>query len=179
MNTSTQQSKTPTESTAPAGHPSAATLHLVCGKIAAGKSTLTAGLAQQPRTLLVSEDDWLAALYPGEIASLADYVRCTGRLRGVMGRHIENLLRAGNSVVLDFPANTRASRQWMKTIFANANAAHRLYYLDVSDEECKRRLRQRNEAGAHQFSTSDAEFDAITAHFVAPSDDEGFNIVRD
>ncbi len=48
---------------------------------------------------------------PGEIASLADYVRCTGRLRGAMGRHIENLLRAGNSVVLDFPANTRASRQ--------------------------------------------------------------------
>jgi hypothetical protein len=32
-------------------------------------------------------------------------------LRGVMGRHIENLLRAGNSVALDFPANTRASRQ--------------------------------------------------------------------
>lgn len=115
---------------------------------------------------------------PGEIASLADYVRCTSMLRGVMGRHIENLLRAGNSVVLDFPANTRASRQWMKTIFANANAAHRLYYLDVSDEECKRRLRQRNEAGAHQFSTSDAEFDAITACFVPPSDDEGFNIVR-
>ncbi|PHV09421.1 cell division protein ZipA [Janthinobacterium sp. BJB412] len=128
--------------------------------------------------VLLSEDDWLAALYPGEIASLADYMRCTGRLRGVMGRHIEDLLRAGNSVVLDFPANTRASRQWMKTIFENANAAHRLYYLDVSDEECKRRLRQRNEAGAHRFSTSDAEFDAITAHFVALSDDEGFNIVR-
>ena len=40
-----------------------ATLHLVCGKIAAGKSTLTAELAAQPRTVLISEDFWTARLF--------------------------------------------------------------------------------------------------------------------
>lgn len=153
-------------------------LHLVCGKIAAGKSTLTAQLASAPMTVLVSEDAWLSALYPGEIASLADYVRCTGRLRGVMGVHIEALLRAGLSVVLDFPANTPASRNWMRAIFTNAGAAHCLHYLNVPDEECKRRLRQRNAGGLHAFQTSDAQFDEITRYFVAPTADEGFNVIE-
>ncbi len=52
------------------------TLHLVCGKIASGKSTLTARLASAPQTVRISEDSLLAQLYPGQIASLADYLAC-------------------------------------------------------------------------------------------------------
>jgi len=156
-----------------------ATLHLVCGKIAAGKSTLTSQLAREPNTVLISEDKLLAALYPGEIQSLADYVRCTTRLRSALQGVIEDILTAGSSVVLDFPANTLASRNWMKTILAKTSAAHCLHYLDVSDEECKRRLSRRNEEAAHQFQTSEAEFDQITQFFVAPTDEEGFNVKRE
>ncbi|MBO9542535.1 ATP-binding protein [bacterium] len=155
----------------------APTLHLVCGKIAAGKSTLTRKLAAAPKTVLISEDEWLNRLYPGEISALADYVRCTTRLRDAMSGHIEQLLRAGLSVVLDFPANTRGSRQWMRELVEKVQATHCLHYLDVSDEECKARLRLRNETGAHEFKTSDAEFDAITKYFVPPFPDEGFTVV--
>jgi hypothetical protein len=52
------------------------------------------------------------------------------------------------------------------------------HYPDVPDEECKARLRQRNASGLHPFSTSDADFDAITRHFVPPQASEGFDIVR-
>ncbi|MYM88863.1 AAA family ATPase [Rugamonas sp. FT82W] len=152
------------------------TLHLVCGKIASGKSTLTGALAGQPHTVLISEDKMLAALYPGEIKSLADYVRCTAKLRGALHGLIQDILAAGSSVVLDFPANTVATRAWMKSLFAGTSAAHCLHYLDVSDEECKRRLGLRNEAGGHEFSTSEAEFDLITQYFVPPTDAEGFNV---
>lgn len=153
-----------------------ATLHLVCGKIAAGKSTLCARLAAAPGTVLISEDHWLARLYPGEQASVADYVRNAARLRSVMGGHIEALLRAGLSVVLDFPANTLANRQWMRSIFEAAGADHRLHYLDVPDAVCKARLKARNLAGAHDFAASEAEFDLITSYFVAPTPAEGFNL---
>jgi len=150
---------------------------MVCGKIAAGKSTLTARLAAAPATVLVSEDHWLARLYPGEIKTIPDYVRAAGRLRGVMGPHVETLLKAGLSVVLDFPANTLATRQWMRALFEGAGADHRLHLLDVPDEVCKARLKARNAAGAHDFAASEAEFDAITRYFVAPSADEGFRVV--
>lgn len=155
------------------------TLHLVCGKIASGKSTLTQRLAAEPKTVLISEDEWLGQLFPGEISTLQDYVRCTVRLRSVMGVHVEHLLRAGVSVVLDFPANTLDSRKWMRSIFEHAGSAHSLHYLDVTDEECKARLRRRNSDGSHQFTTSETEFDAITRYFVPPSSEEGFNVIKE
>ena len=156
----------------------APTLHMICGKIASGKSTLARQLAGKSKTLLISEDEWLSRLYPGEINTVNDYVRCTAKLRDVMGDHIEQLLRAGNSVVLDFPANTPDTRRWMRDIFKNADVAHCLHYLNVSDEECKMRLRRRNEDGSHRFTTSETEFDTITRYFVTPSIDEGFNVVE-
>lgn len=155
-----------------------AVLHMVCGKIASGKSTLTRQIAAQPRTVLISEDDWLARLYPNEIHAIADYVRCAGRLREAMAGHIAALLAAGTSVVLDFPSNTLATRGWARSVFEAAGAAHRLHYLDVPDEVCKARLRARNAAGEHPFETTDAEFDQITRHFVAPTAEEGFHLVR-
>lgn len=156
----------------------AAVLHLLCGKIGAGKSTLAVRLASLPRTVLISEDAWLAALYPGEIREVADYARCAGRLRQAMGGHVAALVRAGLSVVLDFPANTRASRAWLRQVIDAAGCRHQLHFLDLPDAVCKARLRARNQSGTHPFTTSEAQYDAITAYFVAPQDDEGFEIVR-
>ncbi|CCD84133.1 conserved hypothetical protein [Bradyrhizobium sp. ORS 285] len=152
-------------------------LHLLCGKIAAGKSTLVAELGRRPATVVIAEDDWLAQLYPGEQTSLADYVRNSSRLRAVMGPHVVALLRAGVSVVLDFPANTLASRAWMRGLFEAAGVSHQLHHLDVPDDVCKARLRARNEAGGHAFNVTDEEFDLFTSYFVAPTPEEGFDVV--
>lgn len=156
----------------------APTLHFLCGKIGAGKSTLAAELAARPATLLLSEDRWLAALYPGEILDVADYGRCAARLRNAIGGHVAALAVAGLSVVLDFPANTRRSREWLLGVAEQAGCSHRLHYLDVPDAVCKARLRARNASGTHPYTTSDEQYDAITAYFVEPSEDEGLNIVR-
>jgi predicted kinase len=159
-------------------HIAPATLHLVCGKIGAGKSTLCAKLAEQPATVLISEDSWLATLYPGEVTALTDYVRCSSRLKTAMAKHVQALLKAGVSVVLDFPSNTLAGRQWARGLFEAAAADHRLHFLDVPDEVCKARLHARNALGVHPFETTDAQFDQISAYFVAPQAHEGFQVVR-
>ena len=86
------------------------TLHLLCGKIASGKSTLANTLATAHAALVLSEDHWLAQLYPGEILSIADYLRSAQRIRGVLGPLVVNLLQSGLNVVLDCPANTPAHR---------------------------------------------------------------------
>lgn len=153
-------------------------LHLLCGKIAAGKSTLASVLGRAPNTIVMKEDYWLARLYPGEQTSLADYIRNSTRLRDAMAAHVIELLQSGMSVVLDFPANTLASRAWMRTLFEEAGCAHRLHYLDVANEVCKARLHQRNEAGEHEFNASDEDFVIFTSFFVAPSPDEAFEIVQ-
>lgn len=154
------------------------TLHLLCGKIGAGKSTLSQQLAAMPRHVLISEDAWLAALYPGDIRSIADYLKRAATLRGVLTDHLRALLQAGVSVVLDFPFNTPATRAWARGIFEPIGAAHQLHFLDTADAICKTRLRARNARGEHPFQASDEEFEQITRHFVAPVPEEGFDVIH-
>lgn len=152
-------------------------LYLLCGKIAAGKSTLAAKLAARPNTVRISEDHWNANLFADELKTLEDYSRLSRRLRNAMGPHVVALLKAGVSVVLDFPANTPLTRGWMRGIVDEAGVAHELHFLDLPDEVCKQRLRERNAAGEHPFQASDAEFDLFTRYFVPPAPEEGFNVI--
>lgn len=155
-----------------------ATLHLMCGKIAAGKSTLAARLAASDAAIVLSEDDWLSALYADQMATPADYLRCTGLLRKAMGPHVVTLLRAGMSVVLDFAANTVAQRVWMRGLIDAAGAKHVMHVLETPDEVCLARLRARNAAGDHPFAATEAQFHLFARHFVPPGPDEGFVIRR-
>lgn len=152
-------------------------LHLITGKIAAGKSTLAAKLVAETGGLVLAEDQWLATLYPAQITSLDDYRRESGRLRTAIAPLIVDLLRRGLTIILDFPANTVASRMWMRGLADTAGITATLHFLDLPDDICRARLHARNAAGTHAYQASDAEFDQFTAHFVPPRADEGFMIV--
>lgn len=152
------------------------TLHLVCGKIAAGKSTLCSRLAEQPNTVLISQDHWMARLYPDEIKSIADMIKYSARLRSAMGGHVADLLRSGLSVVLDFPANRIDWRRWMLDVAEEAGAPHILHYLDVPDSVCKSRLQARNAGGEHEYVVSDEVFEIMISRIEPPSAGEGLNI---
>lgn len=154
------------------------TLHVLCGKIASGKSTLSARLSTSPNTVIMSEDEWLASLFKDEMRSVADYVRCSGKLRNALTEHLISLLKNGLSVVLDFPANTVSNRAWMMGIVKASGANNCLHYLATSDEVCKSRLHARNQLGEHEFSASDEQFELISSYFVEPMDSEGFTIIR-
>ncbi|MDR7272952.1 putative kinase [Pelomonas saccharophila] len=155
------------------------TLFFLCGKMAAGKSTLSRELATRHDAVLLVQDDWLEKLFPGEILSIPDFVRCSTRLRDALAPHVRALLSRGLPVVLDFPANTRSQRAWFRELFEQADVAHELHFIDAPDDLCKRQLRQRSQGlpeGAPW--TTEAEFDAITAYFQPPDDDEGFVVIR-
>ncbi|MCV2889770.1 AAA family ATPase [Ruegeria aquimaris] len=154
-----------------------AELHFLCGKIAAGKSTLSRSLAARHRAVILSEDDWLHILYSEELRTIPDYLRLSTRLKQAVAPHVLKLLSAGVTVILDFPANTVEQRRWMRALADSSAVPHTLHYLDVQDEVCKARLRRRNVAGDHNFKVTDAQFEQITRHFVAPTAEEGFNIV--
>ncbi|ASP33146.1 ATP-binding protein [Labrenzia sp. VG12] len=151
-------------------------LHLLCGKVASGKSTLADRLGDAPGTMVLREDAWLAGLFGEEMRTLRDFVTYSSRLRRTMAPHIIALLENGTSVVLDFQANTIEARLWMKELIEKSGCTHRLHVLDIPDAVCKERLRQRNAAGTHQFSVTEDQFDRISAHFQRPTDDEGFTL---
>jgi predicted kinase len=80
-----------------------------CGKTAAGKSTLARELAEREKALLVVQDEFLDALFPGEIIDVQGFVKYSCRLKNALTPHICALLSKGISVVLDFPGNTRTA----------------------------------------------------------------------
>lgn len=144
-------------------------LHMLCGKIASGKSTLCRQLGQAPATIVIAQDHWMSKLYPAELTTLADYIRLIPRLRAAMEPHVIDLLRLGVSVVLDWPANTVASRAWMRSLADLAGVDHQLHILDVPDAVCIARLRLRNQAGQHEFTVSETEFSDFTRLFEPPA----------
>ena len=154
-------------------------LLFLCGKMAAGKSTLSKTLAEQADAVLLVQDEWLERLFPGQILEVADYIACSRRLNAALTPHVRALLARGLSVVLDFPANTRNQRAWFREILDGSGVAHELHYVVASDALCKRQLKQRS---AHLPPgtpwTTEADFDAITALFEPPADDEGFIVIR-
>ncbi|MEM7257758.1 MAG: ATP-binding protein [Pseudomonadota bacterium] len=160
-------------------HQNATTLHLLCGKMAAGKSTLDASVAQRENLLLVSEDKLLATLYPAEITDVTGYVKYSKRLHHALENILVQLLQQGNSMVMDFPANTAAQRAWLVGLANAAGVSHQLHYIDLPDDVCKAQLQKRAEAQPERAATDTvAMFDAITRYFEAPDKSEGINIVK-
>lgn len=155
------------------------TLHFFCGKMAAGKSTLSRALAAQERAVLLVEDEFLERLFAGQIIDLAAYVTYSSRIRDALGPHIVALLAMGVSVVLDFPGNTRRQRAWFRRLIDDAGADHELHFLDAPDALCLRQLKERSkELPPDTPWTGEAEFHAVTAFFEPPAAEEGFRVVR-
>jgi predicted kinase len=155
------------------------TLHVFCGKMAAGKSTLARDLAACTGATLLVQDEWLAHLFPDEVVDVAAYRRLSARLRAALTEHVVSLLLRGLTVVLDFPGNTRTQRAWFRELIERGRASHELHLVVASDGLCKAQLRARSRDLPDGTAwTTDAEFDAITKFFDPPAPDEGFNIVR-
>jgi predicted kinase len=156
-----------------------AKLIFFCGKMAAGKSTLARSLAVRENAVLLVQDDFLNALFPGEITDIPGFVKCTSRLKDALTINVCALLSRGISVALDFPGNTRVQRACFRELVERANVEHELHFVDASDALCKSQLRERSKGlAAGTPWTRDADFDAITAYFQPPSEDENFNVVR-
>ncbi len=156
---------------------SAPVLHFLCGKAGAGKSTIAKGLATEHLAILISEDIWLMRLFGDQMKTFDDYKLFSQKLKSVIGPLVADLLKSGQSVVLDFPANSKASRAWFRSIFEQAGAAHVLHFVDSSNNACLQRIAKRNverPEGSHHLTNE--QFEYISSFFEAPDDLEAFQV---
>jgi predicted kinase len=155
------------------------TLHFFCGKAGAGKSTVASRLAKEAGAVLISEDVWLIRLFGDQMKSFDDYLRVSKKLKAVIGPLTVDLLTTGQSVVLDFQANTRSGRSWYRSVFEEAGANHVLHFLNTSDAACLERIAKRNverPEGSHHLTEED--FVYVSSYFQEPEQSEGFNVKR-
>lgn len=153
-------------------------LFIFCGKMGAGKSTMSLVVAEKYNAVRISEDEWLSVHYPTQIKTFDDYLHFSGRIKPCVKSLAQSILAAGTNVVMDFPANTVSQRSWFTTLCTEIGCEHELYYLDLSDKQClshikKRRMEQPERA---HFDT-EAVFNHVTQYFEPPHDDESLHTV--
>lgn len=148
-----------------------------CGKMGAGKSTLSTQHAQAENAVLISEDTWLATHYPDNIQTFEDYLMFSSRIKPFIKHHVMNILATGTNVVMDFPANTVKQRLWFKALCQQANCSHKLYYIERTNKQCLAQLAKRRQQYPERAHFDNEQvFHQVTTYFEAPQNDEGFEI---
>jgi predicted kinase len=155
-----------------------ATLHFICGKAGAGKTTLARELGRRLAAVVFCEDEWIDTL-GFEIRSHADFVDASSKWRALIGPLATELLGRGVSVVFDFGGNTTRGRQWVREVFEAAGADHVLHVIEATDAECLANIRRRNvekPPGVYWGHVAEERFHEVTAYFAPPTPGEGFCI---
>jgi predicted kinase len=144
-------------------HPPA-TLVLMVGLPAAGKTTLARQLAATHQALRLTPDHWMIPLFGDSMADGKRWV-LEGRLISVALQ----ALRLGTSVVLDYGLWGRDERSALRWLARSAGAACQVVYLPLGKDVQLARIAHRQETAPHQtFPMSEADVDAWREQFQVP-----------
>jgi predicted kinase len=144
--------------------PHVATLILMVGLPAAGKTTRARELAAAHQALRLTPDHWMIPLFGDSMADGKRFV-LEGRLISVALQ----ALRLGTSVVLDYGLWARDERSALRWLARADGAACRVVYLPVDKDVQLARIARRQETEPHQtFPMSEADVDKWRKQFQVP-----------
>jgi len=152
--------------------------HLMCGLVAAGKTTLARQLAEELPALRFSRDEWMIRLYGLPYAN-PQYVEHLDPCTELIWDVAVEALRLGVNVILDLNRWSRRRRADALDRARTAGFDAVVHFLDVPIDTAIRRAR-------HRLSTAPADAhridEAAVRHFATifeqPTDDECLKIIR-
>jgi predicted kinase len=148
------------------------TAHLMCGLVAAGKSTYARRLAAERHAFYASLDAWMLQLH-GIRFHEPEYAPLADRCRLQIWSAAEQVLRLGHDVVLDWNFwNPERRRAWKERIEA-AGFGVLLHFVDVPLETAIARAAERAASGdPTSYRLTEADVRHHASIFVPPTDAE-------
>lgn len=145
-----------------------ATLFVMVGLPACGKTTLARRLQVERGALRLTPDEWMKPLFADSEAD--------GKRDVLEGRFVWlalDALRAGVDVVVDFGVWSRDERSALQALAADVGARSELVYLAVTIDEQLDRIRGRNELDpSNSFDISESDLRQFATLFEEPDNDE-------
>lgn len=151
--------------------------HLIVGPTAAGKSTYARALAAETHGVRFAIDEWMHALFSADMPRRMDMAwamtrvaRCQAQVWSVA----QQILAAGNDVVLELGLQRRTDRDKFKAQVETAGYAAHLHFVDADLTVRRQRVLQRNaEKGeTYSFDVTPQMFEAMEGYFERPSTEE-------
>jgi len=148
-----------------------ATLHLLCGLPASGKTTLAKQLERRRSALRLSPDEWIARPYGPDVQHRdpPTFDNARGRVETLQRELAERALLLGLDVILENGFWARAERDEYRAWAHGLGARVELHFLDVPRDELWARLSSRNAPPPGTFRVQKHELDLWLSHFEAPT----------
>jgi len=159
-------------------------IHLICGPIGAGKTTVAHEVADKHCAIRFSEDEWLGRLFvpdapegllnePMDVVGAwasEKYLRCRGQIWAVC----KQLLNQNVNIVLDGAAANKEQRDVIRKKASDNNVGFQLYYVSASPDIRRKRILDRNKEKTFTYSleVTAAMFDHMERFFQPPGKDE-------
>jgi predicted kinase len=131
-----------------------ATLHIIFGPCAAGKTTYAYALARREGAVPFVLDEWGARLFGPDLRGPIEFpwmLERLGRCNALIWATAEGVLAAGASVVLDIGGMRRADRDRIRQMAEAKGLSVQWHFVDAPQEVRRARVAGRNAARGETF----------------------------
>ena len=131
-----------------------ATLHVIFGPCAAGKTTYAHALARRENAVAFVLDEWGARLFGPDLQGPIEFawmLERLGRCNALIWSTAEAVLAAGTSVVLDTGAMRRADRERIRQMAEAESLSLQWHFVDAPQEVRRAHIAGRNTAKSGTF----------------------------
>jgi predicted kinase len=131
-----------------------ATLNVIFGPCAAGKTTYARALARRENAVPFVLDEWGARLFGPDLQGPIEFawmLERLGRCNALIWSTAEGVLAAGTSVVLDIGAMRRADRDRIRHMAEANGRTLQWHFVDAPQEVRRARVTNRNSAKGDTF----------------------------
>jgi len=151
-----------------------ATLHVIFGPCAAGKTTYAHALARREGAVPFVLDEWGAHLFGPDVQGPLDFgwmLERMARCNTLIWSTATAVLGAGSSVVLDNGGMRRADRERTRTMAEAAGLSVQWHFVDAPQAVRRARVAGRNEAKGETFvhEVSPEMFEMLEAVYEPPT----------
>lgn len=151
-----------------------AKVYLICGKICSGKSYYANKLKHNINAIVFSCDEVINDIFPYPLGEAHDEI--VARIKQYLFNKSLELVGVGVDVILDFGFWSERERNCVSEFFKKHNVLIECHYIDISDNDWKRNIKERNDlvllGKSKDFFVDDGLLKKLDSLFETPSRDE-------
>ena len=152
-----------------------AQVFLICGKICSGKSYYAEKIRDEKNAVILSTDEATKLLIDNQQGEF--YNEFAKRVNLYLRLKAAEIAKAGTDVVLDWGFWTKSDREEIRKFLSDNEVQSFMLYIDISDTDWERNIKERNERiekgeGGSDFYVDEGLKNKVQSLFEIPTDEE-------